>query len=484
MYEEKNNAESFCRAIIGINIEYSKVLANLVMALSSYSGAKSVVGLSESPVFHFQYSSISDLISHLSKDKKGYTLVQEAFQKFYVPYLEVHEVNHFQTDGVNIFREHSACLENRQLKYKPNNQIVGNKPLGVGYAYSFVNFADLNSCWSVPYEIQRLEVADNLVSVGASQLLKICQSVPFAKSLNVNAADSSYGCAKYLSPTSKQPNLVSIVRLRHGNKVYPKWEGKPLLGCPKIYGEVSYLIEESGKKSYLKKEKAYEKQQKAIYETPADEFLVMESKTSKGRLLKIELSRWKNHLLRSKKGFSMKESVFDLVGVRVLDATDGKRVFQKDMFISVVGERREEVVLREVFNEFRHRFDLEVTNRFCKQSLLMESFQTPKVEHLDNWMLVVQMAMWLLFVSSKEVGFQCHKWQKYSQPKREENLPKTACQTKKASEKLFCQFDPTPFLPQKSKKSEKRKGRQKGQKQVPRKRFPILKKNKKEVKIE
>ncbi len=61
--------------------------------------------------------------------------------------------------------------------------------------------------------------------------------------------------------------------------------------------------------------------------------------------------------------------------------------------------------------------------------------------------------MWLLFVSSKEVGKQCPKWQKYSQPVREESLPKTASQTKKGTGKLFLRFDKKLFLPQKSKKA-------------------------------
>lgn len=460
---------------------YSKVLANLVMSLSSLKNPNSVVGLSESPIFHYQYSSITDVISHLSTDKESYDLIAGLFESFYLPYLQPQTINHFQTDGVNIFREHSPCLEGCSAKYKPNNRIRGNKPLGIGYGYSFVNFADLDSSWSVPYAIERLDFADNLVSTGVNQIAKICKSEPFSKALNVNSADSSYGCAKYISPSSKIANLVSLVRLRHGNKVYPKGANSQRLGCPKIYGEVAYLVENSGSKAYVLRGKRHEKQQNSIYDTPAEAVSVVESSTQKGRLLRVELSRWNNYLMRSKDGLSMKESLFDLVAVRVLDAKDGKRVFQKDMFISVVGEKRGELDLVAVFKEFRHRFDLEVSNRFCKQSLLMESFQTPSRQHLDNWVLVVQMAMWLLFVSSKEVENQCPKWQKYSQPLREESLPKTASQTKKATEKLFLTFEKTPFLPQKSKKS---KGRQKGQTQVERIRYPILKKNKKEVKKE
>lgn len=93
--------------------------------------------------------------------------------------------------------------------------------------------------------------------------------------------------------------------------------------------------------------------------------------------------------------------------------------------------------LQEVFTAFRHRFDLEVSNRFEKQCLFLESFQTPDVSHLDNWVLVVQMAMWLLYISSGDVGHSSKKWQTYSEPVVGEDRLKTASQTKKEAERFF-----------------------------------------------
>ncbi len=36
----------------------------------------------------------------------------------------------------------------------------------------------------------------------------------------INAADSSYGVAKYISKVNDIKNLVNVIRLRHGNKIY------------------------------------------------------------------------------------------------------------------------------------------------------------------------------------------------------------------------------------------------------------------------
>ena len=45
------------------------------MALSSCTTAKSVVGLFVSALYHFQYSSICDVISNLAEDKESYEFV-------------------------------------------------------------------------------------------------------------------------------------------------------------------------------------------------------------------------------------------------------------------------------------------------------------------------------------------------------------------------------------------------------------------------
>lgn len=55
--------EQFCRSILQIEIENSKALSNVVMGLASQPSAKSVVELSLSPCYHYQYSSINKAIN-------------------------------------------------------------------------------------------------------------------------------------------------------------------------------------------------------------------------------------------------------------------------------------------------------------------------------------------------------------------------------------------------------------------------------------
>lgn len=329
--------------------------------------------------------------------------VRRLFKERWLKYFPVRERNHFQTDVVNIFREHSPTLKDRQYRHKANQVIGGNKPLGIGYPLSFINLGDFESSWSLPFEVRRVKSNEDEVEVGAEQIRRVCQRPEFEQSLNINAADSSYGVAKYITKVNEIENLVNVIRLRHGNKVCES-EFQETGGAPQIYGTQYYLIEESGWKEYRKKEKTYRKYLTSIYEKEADECAEIEKVTKKGKRLKIELRRWRAMKMRTKKGNSMKEVEFEIVGIRVLEKETGRRVFNQDVFVAVVGAEREVLKIQEIAEIFYHRFDLEVTNRFLKQNLFLESYQTPELQHLDNFSLLAQEAIWLLWSASNGSG--------------------------------------------------------------------------------
>jgi len=449
------------------------------MALASYRDAKSVVGLSKSPVFHHQYSSITKAIANPAKDERELRRVQKLFKEQWLEYFPRSSVNYFQTDVVNIFREHAPCLKGRQYRHKANNVISSKQPIGIGYPLSLVNLADFASSWSMPFDLQRVKANEDEIEVAANQIKVICESEKFAQSLNINAADSSYGVAKYITKVNDISNLVNILRLRHGNKVYES-ERKATGGADQIYGAEYHLIEESGWHKYRKKEKIYRKYLTSIYDRKADEYQELERVTKKGKVLKVELRRWVGMKMRTRQGNSMKEVEFEIVGIRVLEKESGKRVFKHDVFVAVVGQERKKLKIEEVAEVFYHRFDLEVTNRFMKQNLFLESYQTPEIQHLDNWNLLVQEAMWLLWAASTEVEKVSEKWQKYAEPKEEKGGRKTPSQTRKGLERLILTFEERPFLPKKCKKGL---GRKKGDKQEPRKQYKVVKKWQTEVEI-
>ena len=447
-------------------------MANLVRALASYRDAKSVVGLSKSPVFHHQFSSISKAIINLARNRHELKRIRKLFREHQLKYFPRKTRNYLQTDVVNIFRQFSPCLKGRQYRHQANNVIAGNQPLGIGYGFSFVNLADFESSWSLPFDLKRIGSHEDEIEIAVEQIKAICESAEFSESLNINAADSSYGVAKYISRVNRISNLVNVLRLRHGNKVFES-ESQETGGAPQIYGSQYYLIEESGWKEYKKGEQISRKYLTSIYEKEADESAEIEKVTKKGKPLRLELRRWRGMKMRTKKGNSMKEVEFEIVGIRVLNRETGERIFKQDVFAAVVGERRNELSIEEIAEVFYHRFDLEVTNRFLKQNLFLESYQTPDVQHLDNWTVLAQEAMWLLWAASTEVENVCENRQKYSAPKAQKGGRKTPSQTRKGLERLILTFEKEAYLPKKCKKGE---GRKKGEKQEPRKQYKVVKK--------
>jgi len=135
--------------------------------------------------------------------------------------------------------------------------------------------------------------------------------------------------------------------------------------------------------------------------------------------------------------------------------------------------------LEEVYWAYRNRYDIEHFFRFGKQRLLLDKFQSPDEEHLQNWFEVVSLAYWLLWVGSSETRSEVCKWQKYDPNyKRRTNfgLAASPSQVQQQLETIILSFEQTPFFP---KVQIKGKGRQLGQTQPKRKRYGIVYKKKK-----
>lgn len=245
----------------------------------------------------------------------------------------------------------------------------------------------------------------------------------------------------------------------------------------------------SDKKTYRRKDKTYEVERRSILEHGNLEQHSWKETTAKGRQLRITLGRVNDLMLRSKKGFSMKDKPFDLLIVQVHDANTGQALFKNPMYLGIWNIRKGEIAAPEGYAAYRKRYDIELFNAFAKRRLLLEDFQTCVRQHLEDWLLVILLAMSLLFVASAEVAPVCHKWEQYAPAFRHAQnaaagqllpLRLSMFNTCKAAYSLFSTFDLSRFFPQKSKKQPP--GRQKGDTQVPRPRFKPLFKPKKKSK--
>jgi len=162
----------------------------------------------------------------------------------------------------------------------------------------------------------------------------------------------------------------------------------------------------------------------------------------------------------------MHDKPFHLICVTIVDIATGQPVFAKKLWLTVWGQKRNELTMKEIYEAYRLRFDIEFFFRFGKQKLLLDKFQTPDNEHLDNWFHFVQLAYWLLYDNRDKGENIIRDWEKYLPKNNEqdikepENPPvKSPTQTQRVLPEIICPFAKNNLFPKTRKNSP---GRQKG----------------------
>jgi hypothetical protein len=449
-------------------------LMELIDALSSTPNARSVVELSLSPFFRREYSSVHDAIAHLFRPTEPEKTEEErrAFEQKWVrmiaPYLPEPQQRKFWlfgTDVVPIPRPFARTLADRTFVHQPNT-LRGNKPVTIGHDYShLVFFPEKTKAgdppWAVPMIVRRVRSDEKATGVGAEQIgtLMKDEMLPFHDGLCVHVADSVYGAVTYLGPVAVKgyENLVNVVRSRSNRVFYrqpPLVEGKSGPGHPTWYGERFDL-----------KDPSTWGEPDAVEETTLT--------NRKGRVYRVRLEGWQNLLMTGKQDLPMHKHPFTLIRARVLDE-EGNPVFKRTLWLIVIGERRHELSLVEAWEAYGQRYDVEHYFRFGKQRLLMASYQTPDVEHEENWMQIMALAYMQLWLARDLAEALPRPWERYlPEAKRETASPSTV---QRDFGRIIRQIG-TPAEPPKPR--GKSSGRAKGERQQPRQRHPVIKKAKK-----
>lgn len=302
------------------------------------------------------------------------------------------------------------------------------------------------------------------------------KSLPLYNELTVNALDSNYASPEYIAQTRGHQNLVNVIRLPCNRNVWKRLSRGERAGRRKgnndnrgasaIYG-AKYKLNNVGE-----------------WGLPPGKGAVFGVKLASGRNCTAKIDTWEEMMVRSKRGHYMKDKPFRLFRVRLLDAASGQGLFKRDMWLGAWGKRAGELEGEEIYWAYRNRYDAEHFFRFGKQRLLLDKYQTPDEGHLENWLEVVSLAYWLLWVGQKQAKHICPKWQRYGKQvkeRRANGLKVSPSQVQVQMAGIISGFDQTPFLP---KLKIKGKGRELGQTMPRRKRYPVLVKGKKKKKTE
>jgi len=387
-------------------------LMDLLDALSSNTHARSVIELSLSPLFRRGYSSVHDSIDvffeatdaeRAEAERRGQ---EERFLRLIAGQLPQSQQRKWWLFGIDVTstpRPFARTLQDRSFVHRPN-PIAGNKPVTIGHQYSVLAFlpekeGSQSPPWVVPLSVRRVSSEQSTTQVGAQQIRALLtdKTLPFHNELCVQVEDSAYSAVEFLGRVADHENLVTVARLRSNRVVYRAWPAVEKTdrarGHPRWYGE----------RFDLKDPTSW---------GPPDVVSQTRFTSRRGRTYTVHLQGWHNLLMRGKRNLPMHQHPFTLIRISMMDA-NGQPAFQRPLWLVVIGKGREELSLIDAWQAYGQRYDLEHCFRFGKQRLLLTAYQTPVVEHEENWWHIVLLAyvqLWLARTLAQDLP---RPWERY-----------------------------------------------------------------------
>ncbi len=445
---------------------------DLLDALSSNTTAQSVVELSLNPHFRRNYNSVYDSIQHFHQPSHADTTAEERqmheqqLMRLIGSYLP--QQQRFWLLGVDVTsapRRFAYTLEDRGYVYYPN-AVAGNKPVTIGHQYSaLVLFPEKQQAssppWVVPLSLRRVTTQETKRSVGVAQVKQLLddETLPFHQQLCVQVADSDYSVVSYLGEMIEHENLVIIAQVR-SNRVFYRLpspdETSPGQGHPIWYGQRFHLKDSN------------------TWGEP-DQVMEMTYTSRRGHTHKVQLECWHDLLMRGTREYPMHQHPFILIRVQLFNEA-GEQVFQRPLWLLVLGLRRKELSLQESWEAYQRRYDVEHFFRFGKRRLLMTAYQTPEVQHEENWWQITQLAYVQLWLSRNLVEAMPTPWERYLPQfqTQSESREASPSMTQRSFGRIIQEIGTPARIPKPRGKSP---GRTKGARQKPRKRQKVIKKS-------
>jgi hypothetical protein len=385
-------------------------ILDLLDALASNTQARSPVELSLNPLFRRQYGSIYDAVdsffvppprAEARVARRAHELRLVRLLADLLPRPHQRKFWLFGIDRTPAPRRFAETLADRSYVHQPN-ALRGNQPVTLGHDYSVLaalpEKAPATPPWLLPLWVRRIASHEtaNQVALAQIQTLLSEATLPFQNDLCVQVEDSGYSGVPFLGPVAALANLVSVIRLASNRVVYyppPRSELAPTAGHPTWYG-LRFALNDVATWG------------------PPDQTAHTTFTTRHGQTYTVQLQGWTNMRVRGAKGVAMHLHPFTLVRARGVDAA-GQPIHKRAMWLLVIGPRRAELSLVEIWEAYRQRYDLEHFFRFGKQRLLLTAGQTPDVRRAENWWQIVQLAYAQLWLAQPLAPALPRPWERY-----------------------------------------------------------------------
>ena len=294
-----------------------------------------------------------------------------------------------------------------------------------------------------------------------AQIGRAIEQLKLQSKLVISIADLLYSTQSCREKVGTHPNWVHISRLNSKRNVYA-------LTNDKNHGT------RYGKKMQLNRSESH---------IDTQERVSFSRTMSSGRQLQVTIRGWTNLVLRGSKKFKGYNHPVTLYQICVTD-DQGKAKYKRPLWLVITGERREEISAEEAYDYYISRYDIEHYFRFSKEKLLIDSYQTPSVEHEQNWWKLCALAYTQLYLARKTVPLLPRKWERYLPNYKSQTTEKPLIATATQTQRGFYHVLSAIGTPAKACRARGNPtGRTKGEEQTKRERHPIIFKNTKQKKL-
>lgn len=377
---------------------------DLLDAMCSVPDARSVVEYSLAACYRRSYSTIFKAIDEMNLEpmwlphQLGPYLPRPKKWPFWLLMVDVTPAP----------RPYAHTLEDRGMVYRPE-VVKGKLPVTIGHQYSTVALGlepeeGVSSSWVLPLLTERVASTEDKEMVGSRQIEMLLRDdkLPFAGNLTVAVGDSSYSKPAYLHAHRAFPDLVTVVRVR-GNRTFyqqhvPTEDERvnSRQGHPQWYGERFSL---SDAETWPK----------------PDETFTLQETSRRGKVYRVEIQAWHNLVMPGKykpERLPMHKYPFTLVRIVRYDE-EGNEAFKHPLWLIIMGERRHELTLAQIYHAYSYRFNLEHFFRFGKQKLRLVHFQTPEVKREEHWWQLVHIAYAQLWMTRHVADALPRPWERH-----------------------------------------------------------------------
>ena len=406
---------------------------DFIDALSVAGRVASPVALSEEAPFRRKFSSIYDVLSEgrLEADQLHRLLAE--FQPAECEQIADYEV--YALDTTPDERPEAATLTDRGLLKAQKNE-----PVRVGQKFSWlVRLVKPGSSWVAPWDVRRVKTDSNDNQTAAAQVQALDGQNSRPK---VVVADSLYANQVFLAVFLVVKNIIALVRLRQNLTLYERPLPKPAggRGAPRKHGP-AFKMARPGR--------------------PPD-------RTGSFQLgvQTIRLSAWHGLHLRP-----LPTLVGLALRVEFLKA-DGTLRYQRPMWLFWTGP--ETVALEAMCRMYLWRFAIEHAFRFMKQHLGLNAHCLTEPDSIQRWMWLCALAYWQLLLMGRNVDDLCPAWY----PRKTEGTHRwlTPGQVQRSAGRFLVKLGSPADPPRPAGKG---RGRVKGYRPAPRKRYPVVRKGQK-----